>query len=1058
MVYCGRRNVLRFLTFVAGVLVLHGCGFGDLPDPDGAPFKCSVDSDCLESYRCENSICAKKEAASVPNCGNGIVDSNEECDDGNDSNEDGCLDTRDGDCREASCGDGYVHTGVEACDDNNKDDGDYCAADCTAVTGECGDGVQQTNEKCDDGNQSINDYCSTDCLAVTGWCGDGVAQGNEACDDSNNADGDYCAPDCLTVTGSCGDGNIQTNETCDDGNIFTEISCDYGIPTCTFCNSTCSAELLLTGEYCGDDTTNGAEACDDGNTTTEASCDYGTPTCTFCSSNCSAELTLVGAYCGDLTINGGEACDGTDFTGQSCASLGEYAGGSLNCNNDCTLDTSACDLQYGYPAAPESGFGTEVGDIIEDLNFELGNAAATEFANRHGSGTTFSLNHLYRENVDKGGNWKAALLFLTTGWVPPGRAETVLLSGDNTVIYEAGGILFIAILLENSSYEPASSEDTEEYSTNYSLEFPTVVGELSSLSQYFPQVGFPQNILIDLENMEIKKKQSGAVTSEDGLAELLAPYGDDAAACDGDESCDANAYCDRMCRPDLGNRESCDRSSQCLSGSCVPIGDGGQAEMCLQECPDDSSICGEASYCDTKNDVFSAPAICWDKSTAGAACLAGALASEGACYYGAGVECVPNGIGMGHECKKVCSGEHVDKQGAAAGCAEDEWCLADQSGTSSQWEFQLDDLGEEVQCVDGGDSNCDQAKKYTCREVSVELEFKKVCVRKSGRCGVKVDTQHVLTEDSLVLGGDLGPDVFCNYLGRGNYCEGFTEAADVSASVECVQLSWGYHLTNSSNQPFSCTTSLECGVRGAECISWSEGPTCGYNASICVSFCESPDGAEEYTCPDDQYCTVPESRVAFVQQKDVQDEAVRCDNNGPCEAGFTCTEFTDGEFCIRFRKVCRPGSACNDLNCGDHGTCADSSGAASCTCETGYVGDQCQNCDTFYEADGEGNCNGPCLDYSCGVGQCGLENGVAKCTCPAVYTGDHCEACAENSAEFNGGCYPCSSLDHCNGHGICAFAENGAYTCSSCHTGYAGEGCESCADGYSDDGNGNCVQ
>jgi hypothetical protein len=40
----------------------------------------------------------------------------------------------------------------EACDDGNKADGDYCAADCMSVTGSCGDGVVQSNEACDDGS------------------------------------------------------------------------------------------------------------------------------------------------------------------------------------------------------------------------------------------------------------------------------------------------------------------------------------------------------------------------------------------------------------------------------------------------------------------------------------------------------------------------------------------------------------------------------------------------------------------------------------------------------------------------------------------------------------------------------------------------------------------------------------------------------------------------------------------------------------------------------------------------------------------------------------------
>jgi cysteine-rich repeat protein len=49
----------------------------------------------------------------------------EECDDANASNDDGCLA-----CRAARCGDGQVETGVEACDDANRDPFDACGNDC----------------------------------------------------------------------------------------------------------------------------------------------------------------------------------------------------------------------------------------------------------------------------------------------------------------------------------------------------------------------------------------------------------------------------------------------------------------------------------------------------------------------------------------------------------------------------------------------------------------------------------------------------------------------------------------------------------------------------------------------------------------------------------------------------------------------------------------------------------------------------------------------------------------------------------------------------------------
>src|SRR5690348_16679446 len=45
-------------------------------------------------------------------CGNGVLDSGEQCDDGNLTDTDACLST----CEFNVCGDGVINTGVEECD------------------------------------------------------------------------------------------------------------------------------------------------------------------------------------------------------------------------------------------------------------------------------------------------------------------------------------------------------------------------------------------------------------------------------------------------------------------------------------------------------------------------------------------------------------------------------------------------------------------------------------------------------------------------------------------------------------------------------------------------------------------------------------------------------------------------------------------------------------------------------------------------------------------------------------------------------------------------------
>lgn len=108
-----------------------------------------------------------------PVCGNGIVEDGEECDDGNVSNDDECLQT----CTLATCGDSYVHEGVESCDDGNSNTLDACP-DCAVAV--CGDGfVWEGVEVCDRGGTPEETGCASDCggLAMRVFLSSGTYNG-----------------------------------------------------------------------------------------------------------------------------------------------------------------------------------------------------------------------------------------------------------------------------------------------------------------------------------------------------------------------------------------------------------------------------------------------------------------------------------------------------------------------------------------------------------------------------------------------------------------------------------------------------------------------------------------------------------------------------------------------------------------------------------------------------------------------------------------------------------------------------------------------------------------
>ncbi len=178
-------------------------------------------------------------------CGNGFVEPDEVCDDGNNASADGCS----ADCQsDETCGNGVVDSARgEGCDDGNTLDGDGCQSTCIVPT--CGDGVIDTafNEVCDCGQDPTalpagcsdtngpapDATCRDNCQPRA--CGDGIVDPmvGEECDDGNTVRGDGCAATCRKEV--CGNGRIDVVqveggfdpvEDCDDANDVERDGCD----------------------------------------------------------------------------------------------------------------------------------------------------------------------------------------------------------------------------------------------------------------------------------------------------------------------------------------------------------------------------------------------------------------------------------------------------------------------------------------------------------------------------------------------------------------------------------------------------------------------------------------------------------------------------------------------------------------------------------------------------------------------------------------------------------------------------------------------------------------
>ena len=333
-------------------------------------------------------------------CGNGVVETGEECDDGPGTlygpglpeGGDGCSascqletgytctsDAAHNPCQtggpgsvQTICGDS-IPAGTEVCDDGNTVNGDGCSSTCALEPGYvcslgliggncasggagsvktvCGDGIVAGNEECDDGNLVNGDGCTITCLIEDGFaCTSGPANG--PCDTTNPASNN--------VMPVCGDNQVVLGETCDDGNTDDGDGCSsacalesgYVCENGSDQDGPCPAGTGNGGptELCGNGIITPSEACDDGNTDNEDGC---SSACAIETGwECSGEPSVCSTICGDGLIPAGssEVCDdGNTTDGDGCSA-------------SCTLETG-----YQCIATPHAGPCPEGPNQVEPI-------------------------------------------------------------------------------------------------------------------------------------------------------------------------------------------------------------------------------------------------------------------------------------------------------------------------------------------------------------------------------------------------------------------------------------------------------------------------------------------------------------------------------------------------------------------------------------------------------------------------------------------------------------------------------------------------------------------
>lgn len=268
---------------------------------------------------------------SSPDCGNGVVDTDEECDGGFRN------------LCDAGLGDHpWWNEHLGGCYPKGTLDDAGALVECTWYQAQPTLTAAQCGNYCGDGSiNSIYELCE----------GNNFNDLNYACLDGSAPSCNTCLPVCadgsIASLVSCGDGIVQGPEQCEVASYNSPLPGNSSENQQYQCGASCQANI---GGYCGDGVVqnNFGEQCE---SSTPCVTEDGSAGVRACTSSCQNSPLCIAASisCGDGIRNGNEECDTHDLGGQSCQSLG-FQQGSLSCDASCNLNINSCSNVTGPDA------------------------------------------------------------------------------------------------------------------------------------------------------------------------------------------------------------------------------------------------------------------------------------------------------------------------------------------------------------------------------------------------------------------------------------------------------------------------------------------------------------------------------------------------------------------------------------------------------------------------------------------------------------------------------------------------------------------------------------